>query len=258
MQKNYHILLALAWYHPEIHRGVNAFAKENNCHVATSMTRYTQYIPNDWQGDGIITNLWSNRHLALLEKLKLPAVGIGIEHPDYPTLIPDHQLITKMVADHLIERGFKKFAFNVQRNFEYMRRFDFLNNYLVEPGSDGVVRVAGANMNYRYLKLSQTDELLRKSPKTYALKPTINAVIRKPKITPIGIFKGYSHSGKKMGIMRSIMATNANDEPIVEQILKCLTVKTQTNYQTRIKELEELSKSEQSRSEEHTSELQSP
>jgi hypothetical protein len=124
--------------------------------------------------------------------------------------------------------------------------YDFLNNYLVEPGSDGVVRVAGANMNYRYLKLSQTDDLLKKAPKTYALKPTINAVIRKPKVTPIGVFKGYSHSGNKMGIMRSIMAKNANEEPIVEQTLKCLTVKTQSDYQTRIKELGELSKSEQS------------
>ncbi len=47
--------------------------------------------------------------------------------------------------------------------------YDFLNNYLVESGSDGVVRVAGANMNYRYLKLSQTDELLKKTPKTTKL-----------------------------------------------------------------------------------------
>lgn len=26
--------------------------------------------------------------------------------------------------------------------------YDFLNSYLVEPGSDGVVRVAGANLNF--------------------------------------------------------------------------------------------------------------
>ncbi len=124
--------------------------------------------------------------------------------------------------------------------------YDFLNNYLVEPGSDGIVRVAGANMNYCYLELSQTNELLKKNPKIYALKPTSNAIIRRPKVTPIGIFKNYSHSGKKMGIMQSITTRNANDEQIVEQILKCLKVKTQKNYRTRIKELEELSESEQS------------
>lgn len=125
------------------------------------------------------------------------------------------------------------------------RSYDFLNSYLVEPGSDGVVRVAGANMNYRYLALSQTDELLRKSPKTYALKPAINTVVRKPKITPIGIFKKYSHSGKKMGIMRSIERRNAKNEPIVDQVLKCLTVKTPNDYQSRAKELSDLSKLEQ-------------
>jgi hypothetical protein len=33
--------------------------------------------------------------------------------------------------------------------------YDFLNSYLVEPGSDGVVRICGANLNYRYLALEQ-------------------------------------------------------------------------------------------------------
>jgi len=36
--------------------------------------------------------------------------------------------------------------------------YDFLNDYLVESGSDGVVRVCGANLNYRYLSLTQSDE----------------------------------------------------------------------------------------------------
>jgi hypothetical protein len=123
--------------------------------------------------------------------------------------------------------------------------YDFINDYLVEPGSDGVVRVAGANMNFRYLSLSQTEEELKKSPKTYALKPASNAVIRKPKVTPIGIFKNYSHSGKKMGIMRSITKGNSSSEPIVGEILKCLAVKTAANFMTRTKELAEFSKLEQ-------------
>jgi hypothetical protein len=119
--------------------------------------------------------------------------------------------------------------------------YDFINGYLVEPGSDGVVRVAGANLNYRFMRLSQTDEVLKKSPKTYAMKPTINAVIRKPKATAIGIFDQYSHSGKKMGIMRSVTRDNANAEPVVAQILKCLSVETAKDYQARVGELTELS-----------------
>tara|TARA_R110002049_G_scaffold309231_1_gene518954 strand:+ start:2985 stop:4379 length:1395 start_codon:yes stop_codon:yes gene_type:complete len=123
--------------------------------------------------------------------------------------------------------------------------YDFINDYLVEPGSDGVVRVAGANMNYRYLTLSQTDQQLKKSPKTYALKPPSNAVIRKPKITPIGIFNSYSHSGKKMGIMRSITTRDSGSEPIVDEVLRCLAVKTASHFTNRTKELADFSKLEQ-------------
>lgn len=124
--------------------------------------------------------------------------------------------------------------------------YDFLNTYLVEPGSDGVVRVAGANMNYRYLSLSQTNAVVRsRGPRTYALKPSVNAVIRKPKITPIGVFAKFSHSGSKMGIMASIKPGDAKGEPIVEEILKCLAVNNANAYQGRARELAALTEIEQ-------------
>ena len=46
--------------------------------------------------------------------------------------------------------------------------YDFLNSYLVEPGSDGVVRVAGANMNCRYITLVQSRDVVRRSPLTFS------------------------------------------------------------------------------------------
>ena len=43
--------------------------------------------------------------------------------------------------------------------------YDFINNYLVEKGSDGVVCVAGANMNYRHFSSVQSwDRIIRKRP----------------------------------------------------------------------------------------------
>lgn len=123
--------------------------------------------------------------------------------------------------------------------------YDFLNDYLVEPGSDGVVRVAGANMNYRFLSLHQTEDVIRTSPKTLALLPDVNSVMRMPKKTPLGVFKKYSHSGKKMGIMRSPTKAGAQNEPVVIEIMKCLTVNNANDYQNRAKALETLTAQEQ-------------
>lgn len=124
--------------------------------------------------------------------------------------------------------------------------YDFLNSYLVEPGSDGVVRVAGANMNYRYLSLLQNETVVGKRPKTLELKPRQNAVVRVPKNrVALGVFDNYSHSGEKMGIMRSVVKKSARDERIVDEILRCLAVKTADDYKSRESELSELTASEQ-------------
>ncbi len=61
------------------------------------------------------------------------------------------------------------------------RFYDFINSYLVEQGSDGVVRVSGANMNCRYVGLAQTRDLVRASPTTYALVPASRTPVRIPK-----------------------------------------------------------------------------
>lgn len=124
--------------------------------------------------------------------------------------------------------------------------YDFLNDYLVEPGSDGVVRVSGANLNYRYLKLIQTDKVIRNSPKIFELQADIKSTIRTPKKTPLGVFDKYSHSGKKMGIMRSVAKANATNEPIIIEIMKCLMVKDISDYMVRTKELDELTATAQS------------
>jgi len=116
--------------------------------------------------------------------------------------------------------------------------YDYLNNYLVEKGSDGVVRVAGANMNYRYFSLTQSTnpkKIIRKRPLTFALEPADN--VRVPKIPiPLGVYDFYSHSGKRMGIMRSVETGDSN-APVVNDILKCLQVESDTDYQERAKKL---------------------
>lgn len=121
--------------------------------------------------------------------------------------------------------------------------YDFLNNYLVEKGSDGVVRVATANMNYRYFRLVQnTKKILSEKPLTYALEADDNVRTSPP--VPLGVYKNYSHSGKNMGIMGSIKANNTQ-APVVADILKCLRVNSSVDYQTRGNELNEQTKAQQ-------------
>ncbi|WP_167631986.1 esterase/lipase family protein [Mariprofundus ferrooxydans] len=121
--------------------------------------------------------------------------------------------------------------------------YDFLNNYLVEPGSDGVVRVSGANMNYRYLSLTQSrDQVIRKQPRTLALNP--DGDVRASKPVPLGVYNGYSHSGKKMGIMASI-AGDDDQAPVVQDILACFRVESAADYLRRAAELELLTDSQQ-------------
>lgn len=121
--------------------------------------------------------------------------------------------------------------------------YDFLNSYLVESGSDGVVRVAGANMNYRYFSLVQsTKQVIRKKPMTYALVP--DGKVKISKKVPLGVYNEYSHSGPKMGIMGSIKADNI-DSSVVNDILKCLKVKSVNDYKNRESEFRQHSEEQQ-------------
>jgi len=121
--------------------------------------------------------------------------------------------------------------------------YDFLNSYLVEKGSDGVVRVAGANMNYRFFYLEQDkDKIIRKQPLTYEL---IASSERKESQTVVlGVKNTYSHSGKDMGIMQSVRSNDTN-VPIINDILNCLLVTNSDEYENRVNELDQLTKSNQ-------------
>lgn len=124
--------------------------------------------------------------------------------------------------------------------------YDFLNDYLVEPGSDGVVRVSGANLNYRYIYLVQTNEVLRKTPlKTYELLPVQTRPIKTSKRIPLGVFGKYSHSGSRMGIMASAGKDDLEAPLIVGEILRCLRVTDESSFKTRDEELSDLTLQEQ-------------
>jgi hypothetical protein len=105
--------------------------------------------------------------------------------------------------------------------------------------------VAGANMNCRYLRLAHTSELLRSRPKTFALKSPTKSQTRTPQAAPLGVFDNLSHSGKKMGIMRSVQKKRAKKTPIVREILQCLQVNDAQAYLESAERLGKLTEEQQ-------------
>lgn len=96
--------------------------------------------------------------------------------------------------------------------------YDNLNAYTDEAGSDGVVRVAAANMNYGVIQLVQDGAVFK-----------LNKDDRSPK-TVLAVLPGRSHSGDKIGILKSVKADDDGSHPTVDWVLKCLVIGSQTAY----------------------------
>jgi hypothetical protein len=111
----------------------------------------------------------------------------------------------------------------IDRNF-----YDNLNSYTGEAGSDGVVRVASANMNYGLLRLQQkgANFVVSKDGRTQK--------------TGLGVLPGRSHSGPDIGIMRSVDAKDDGSHPTLKWVTRCLAVNGVSGYNAAVKELDQL------------------
>jgi len=106
--------------------------------------------------------------------------------------------------------------------------YDNLNSYTGEAGSDGVVRVAAANLNYGLIRLVQGDRGLK-----------LSKDIRSAGVA-FGVLPGRSHSGERIGILRSVKADDDGTHPTVRWVLRCLEVGSAAAYSRVSKELAEL------------------
>jgi len=122
------------------------------------------------------------------------------------------------------------YSFVLQGQTIDRKLYDTLNSYTDEMGSDGVVRVAGANMNYCLLQLKQTDGSLEV------------AGMKDSPATALAILPGLSHSGEDKGIIRSIILANAADHPTTQALLRCLSVSSIKSYNELRLEFEKESK----------------
>jgi hypothetical protein len=101
------------------------------------------------------------------------------------------------------------------------RLYDHLNSYTAEPGSDGVVRVSAANMQYSHLTLRQAGRHLEIQKRS------------RSETVAFGILPGTSHSGQRMGIIRSVPLQDPSPllpHPTVFWVLRCLSVRDRSEY----------------------------
>jgi hypothetical protein len=104
--------------------------------------------------------------------------------------------------------------------------YDHLNSYTGEPGSDGVVRAAAANLNYQLVRLVQKGKRL------------VLDAQQQTRPTAMGILPGRAHSGTNIGIIRSVKATG--DHPTLTWVSRCLGVEDATGYAAVARELSDL------------------
>ena len=127
--------------------------------------------------------------------------------------------------------------------------YDHLNSYTGEAGSDGVIRVAAANLNYRWLSLKQGGTPLKdrrgRDTDVYPLLYNEESLRYAPKV-PLGVIPDASHGGTRKGIQRSVNSRNMDSKPVVREILDCLDVKTVEDYKRRGAELKSLTEATQS------------
>lgn len=109
--------------------------------------------------------------------------------------------------------------------------YDFVNPYTGEIGSDGVVRLAAANLNATHIVLEQPDvqrdEALPSARKR--LRSLIKVSSKRAATTAFKIIAGASHSGESKGIMRSVH-NDGIANATVDTILRCLQINDATSY----------------------------
>ena len=82
-----------------------------------------RWLPPGWKGDGVIARVGFSDLAKRLRALKLPVVnvsGIALARVDFPRVVSDQVAAAGMAAGHLMDRGFKHFAYFSLLGLEYV------------------------------------------------------------------------------------------------------------------------------------------
>ncbi|MEM7425199.1 MAG: phospholipase [Pseudomonadota bacterium] len=123
------------------------------------------------------------------------------------------------------------------------RLYDNLNSYTGESGSDGVIRVAAANLQAKYVRLVQSppqDGLDEDGFLPIRLDENKSSTSHE---VPLAIVEGKSHSGDEKGIMLSVSPRKGvrKDAQTVRAIFDCINVESSDNYEQLVSDFSRLS-----------------
>ena len=92
-----------------------------------------------WDGDGVIARIETQNIAKALRNLKIPIVDVSAARfiPSLPWFETDDAAIAHIAAEHLLDRGFRHFAFCGDARFKWSRmRQDYFAARLLEAGHD--------------------------------------------------------------------------------------------------------------------------
>ncbi len=77
-----------------------------------------------WRGDGVISRLMNHELADHFRRVGIPIVNLNDVHESrgLPTVQSDHEMIGRLAADHLLDRGFQQFAFCGFTGHEWSRK----------------------------------------------------------------------------------------------------------------------------------------
>ncbi len=104
------------WYGRRILLGVAKFVRQHHeWSVQSEEWRWTDPVPDwikNWKGDGIIAWLETPELAAMVQDLGVPAVDVrGSSGCGLPLIDTENQIVGTLAAEHLMQRGFRHYAF---------------------------------------------------------------------------------------------------------------------------------------------------
>jgi LacI family transcriptional regulator len=105
-----HVLVALSWYYPALHRGIARYARDHRWHLTADLD---EPVPEHWRGDGVLTLLGSRRRpWESLQTFRVPIVDLTESRPEIPLprVTVDNTAVGMLAARHFLDRGYRHFA----------------------------------------------------------------------------------------------------------------------------------------------------
>jgi LacI family transcriptional regulator, galactose operon repressor len=108
--------------------GVLSYVSEkqlNWCYITAMESRMMSVLDLiDWPGDGILAAINTQEEANCAMKFAIPIVNVSsaLPNPPVPSCVIDNRAIGVLAADHLIDKGFRTFAYYGLKDVEYSRQ----------------------------------------------------------------------------------------------------------------------------------------